>query len=66
MWGKVGRKYWPFMKVKTNSGDTPVVLMKIELGSVTKEEEVHNIVVMAGAKSHLLYVTVLGGHRYLV
>lgn len=58
--------YWPFMQVKTNSGDTPVVLMKIEVDSVTKQEEVHNIVVKAGPKSHLLYVTVLGGHRYLV
>lgn len=68
MCGKVGREvlYWPLMTVKTNSGDTPVVLMKIELDSVTKQEEVHNAVVKAGPKSHLLYVTVLGGHRYLV
>lgn len=40
--------------------------MKIELDSVTRQEEVHNIVVKAGPKSHLLYVTVLGGHGYLV
>lgn len=39
--------------------------MKIELESVTKQEEVHNIVVKAGPKSHLLCVTVIGGHRYL-
>lgn len=39
--------------------------MKIELDSVTKEE-VHNTVVKAGPKSFLLYVTVLGGCRYLV
>lgn len=40
--------------------------MKIELDSVTKQEEVHNMVVKTGPKSHLLYVAVLGGHRYLV
>lgn len=68
MCGNVGREvlYWPVMKVKTNSRDTPVVLMKIELDSITKQEEVHDIVVKAGSKSHLLYVAVLGGHRYLV
>lgn len=44
---------------------TPVVLLKIELDSVTKQEEMHNIV-KAGPKSQLLYVTVLEGHRYLV
>lgn len=53
------------MELKTKNGETPVVLMKIELESVTKQEEVHNIVVKAGPKSHLLYVTVIGGHRYL-
>lgn len=44
---------------------TPVVLVKIELDSVTKQEEMHNIV-KGGPKSQLLYVTVLEGRRYLV
>jgi len=61
-----GNPVLAFHNIKTNGGDTPVVLTKIELGSVTKQEEVHNIVVKAGPKSHQLYVTVLGGHRYLV
>lgn len=39
--------------------------MKTELESVTKQEEMHNIVVKAGPKSHLFYVTVTRGHRYL-
>lgn len=33
--------------------------------AVTKQEEVQNMVVKAGSKSHLLYMTVIGGHRYL-
>lgn len=53
------------MELKTEHGETPVVLMKAELESVTKQEEVHNTVVEAGPKSHLVYVTVIGGHRYL-
>lgn len=46
-----------YLELNTKNEETPVVLMKIELESVTKQEEVHNIVVKAGPKSHLLYVT---------
>lgn len=67
MWKVCGEVlHWPVMEAKANSGDTPVVLVMIEPDSITEQEEVHNTVVKAGPKSHLLYGTVLGGHRYLV
>lgn len=60
-----GKNNSAYLELKTKNGETPVALMKTELESVTKQEEVHNTVVKAGPKSHLLYVTVIGGHRYL-
>lgn len=53
------------LRIKTEDGETPVVQMKTELESVTEQEAVHNTVVKAGPKSHLVYVTFIGGHRYL-
>lgn len=53
-----------YSELKIENGETPVVLMKTALESVTRQEEVHNTVAEVGPKSHLLYVTVTGGHRY--
>lgn len=61
-----GKNCIRLLGIKTEDGETPVVQMKTELESVTKQEAVHNTVVKAGPKSHLLYVTVIGGHRYPV
>ncbi|KAI1234099.1 hypothetical protein IHE44_0003812 [Lamprotornis superbus] len=49
-----------YLELKTKNGETPVVLMKTELESVTKQEEAHNMVVKAGPKSHLLKMFVGG------